>query len=150
MTRKYPPGEYNPRAPRPQSRGPRPQVWVTGPDPVEHKKYRAFIQQKNQAQFREEGWTITFDEWKALWGDLWHQRGRARGDYCMTRIDRDQPWTTDNTHVITREEHARIQGSLAAAGYRSPAQVKYRERMGLPVEKQKTGPKGPHQPRRLE
>ena len=93
------------------------------------------------AQFREEGWTITFDEWKLMWGDLWHQRGRARGDYCMTRIDRDQPWTPANTHVITREEHARIQGALAGAGYRSPAQVKYRERMGLPVEKQKTGRK---------
>lgn len=42
--RKYPPGEYDPRAPRPHACGPRPHVWVTGPDPVEHKKYRHWIQ----------------------------------------------------------------------------------------------------------
>mgnify|MGYP003705165135 CR=1 FL=1 len=107
---KYPPGTYDPRAPRPHACGPRPHVWVTGPDPVEHKKYRAFIQQKNQAQFREEGWTITFDEWKDLWGELWHQRGRGRGDYCMTRINPKKSWNKENVIVVQRGIHLKNSG----------------------------------------
>lgn len=147
---KYPPGEWDPRAPRPQSRGPRPQAWITGPDPELHRRYRIWIQQKNQAQWREEGWDISFERWQALWDESgqWLNRGRARGDYCMTRIDRELPWTESNVQIITREEHARIQGALSVSGYRSPAQQRRRQRLGLPDEKQKTGPKGPHQPRR--
>ena len=138
---KYPPGEYNPRAPRPNARGPRPQVWVTGPDPIEHKKYRHWIQQKNQAQWRDETWELSFEEWKELWGELWHQRGRERSCYCMTRIDRELPWSLKNTQVITRESHAREQARLSASGYRSPARERERERLGLPKEKLKTGRK---------
>jgi len=140
---KYPPGTYDPRAPRPNARGPRPQSWVTGPDPVEHKKYRIWIQQRNQAQWREEGWTISFEEWKQLWDESgqWHNRGRERSCYCMTRIDRELPWTPDNVQIITREQHAKIQGHLSVAGYRSPAQARRREKLGLPVEKLPTGRK---------
>ena len=127
--------------PRPHSRGPRPHVWVSGPDPERHKKYRHWIQQKNQAQFRKEGWDIPFETWLDMWGDMWYNRGREKGCYCMTRIDRELPWTPENTHVITREEHAKTQAKLAAAGYRSPAQQERRERLGMPDERQKTGPK---------
>lgn len=132
--------------PRPHCQGPRPHVWVSGPDPVVHQKYRHWIQQKNQAQFRDEGWTIPFELWVEMWGDLWYNRGRQRGDYCMTRIDRELPWTPDNVHVITREAHARTQARLAAAGYRSPARQKYRDSIGQ-VEDKKSGPKGPRTPK---
>ena len=140
---KYPKGEYNPRAPRPEARGPRPQSWVTGPDPVEHKKYRTFIQQRNQAQWREEEWTITFEQWKQLWDQSgqWDNRGRERSCYCMTRRDVLEPWTADNAVIITREQHSRKQSALTHAGYRSVAQIKRRKRLGLPDQKQKTGRK---------
>lgn len=91
---------------------------------------------------------MSFEDWKQLWGDHWLNRGRERGCYCMTRIDREQPWTVNNTQVITREQHAKIQGALSSSGYRSPARERERERLGLPREKQKTGPKGPHKPGR--
>lgn len=141
--RKYPPGEYDPRAPRPHMRGPRPHMWVTGPDPVEHKRYRTWIQQKNQAQWREEGWTISYEDWKRLWDESgqWDNRGRARSCYCMTRRDITEPWSVDNVMIITREEHARSQSQAANAGYRSPAQLKRRIKLGLPLEKQKPGRK---------
>jgi hypothetical protein len=99
----------------------RPHLWVTGPDPVLHKKYLVWLQQRNQALWREEGWHIEFADWCKLWADLWHARGRARGDYCMTRLDWGLPWTLDNVHVITRSEHARIQGNARAAGWCSIA-----------------------------
>lgn len=140
---KYPPGEYNPRAPRPHMRGPRPQAWVSGPDPEEHKKYRTFIQQRNQAQWRGEGWTITFEQWKQIWDESgqWHNRGRERSCYCMTRQDHLEPWSEHNVEVVTREAHSRHQSALAHSGYQSPAQLRRRIRMGLPEQRQKPGRK---------
>lgn len=141
--RKYAPGTYDPRAPRPHMRGPRPDKWVSGPDPVEHKRYRVFIQQKNQAQWRDEGWEISFEAWKQLWADSgqWDNRGRARSCYCMTRLDHHLPWSVDNVEIVTREQHSRQQSALAHSGYRSPAQLRRRERLGMPLERQKTGRK---------
>lgn len=82
-----------------------PHTWVSGPDPVRHTQYLVWLQQKNQANFRREGWTLTFDDWLILWGTLWSQRGRGKDQYCMTRIDPEQEWNKHNVLVITREEH---------------------------------------------
>jgi len=124
-------------------RGVRPQTWVTGPDPVEHKKYRVFVQQKNQAQWRDEGWTISFEDWKRLWRESgqWENRGRERGCYCMTRLDWSTSWTLDNVVIITREEHARLQGDAMASGWRSIAQKRFRVQKGLPAAPIKSGKK---------
>jgi hypothetical protein len=110
--------------------GPRPEQWITGPDPAEHIRYRTWVQQRNQAQWRDEGWTITFDEWKQIWADSgqWDNRGRERGCWCMSRQDWGLPWTTDNVAIITREEHARLQGDARAAGWSSIAQKRRRGR----------------------
>jgi len=123
---------YDPKAPRPHARGPRPGAWITGPDPEEHARYRVYIQQRNQAQWREEGWNITFAEWKQLWADSgqWLNRGRERGHWCMSRRDWSLPWTRANAAVITREEHARLQGEARAAGWSSMAQKRRRGRRG--------------------
>ena len=112
--------------PRPNARGPRPQVWVTGPDPVLHKKYLTWLQQRNQAQWREEGWSIDFATWCELWREHWPQRGRRRGDYCMTRRDWSLPWTLDNVQVVTRSEHAKAQGDARATGWSSIARKRRR------------------------
>jgi hypothetical protein len=119
--------------PRPQARGPRPHVWKAGPDPVEHKKYKVFIQQKNQAQFRDEGWLVTFEEWKQFWDQSgqWENRGRERGTYCMTRQDWSTPWTVKNIVIVPREVHAKMQADAVAGGWRSLAQKKKRTRLGL-------------------
>lgn len=97
------------RGPRPASMGPRPHVWRSGPDPAEHKKYRAFIQHRNQSQFRGEPWDITWEQYKEIWAERWHQRGRTKDTYCLTRRDYDLPWTWTNIEVITRAEHNRRQ-----------------------------------------
>lgn len=127
--------------PRPNARGPRPNTWKSGPDLTEHKKYRVWIQQKNQAQYREEGWTIDFEAWKQLWDQSgqWENRGRERGCYCMTRLDWSLAWTVDNVVIVTREEHAKLQGQAVASGWRSLAQKKYRARNGLPATPVRSG-----------
>jgi hypothetical protein len=111
--------------------GLKPHTWKSGPDPVEHKKYRVWIQQRNQAQYREEAWRLSFEQWKELWSDLWDLRGRERGTYCMSRRDWSLPWDVDNTQVITREEHAKLQGQAQRAGWCSIARKKIRARKAL-------------------
>ena len=120
-------GNYK-TGPRPNARGLRPHLWKSGPDKEAHKKHIVWRQQKNQAQFREEGWDIPFDVWCEIWGELWYNRGRESGDYCMTRIDWDKPWTEDNVQLITRKEHAQMQGQAVRDGYRSVYRQKYLKR----------------------
>lgn len=119
--------------PHPQKGQLRPHVWKAGPDPVRHKKYLVWLQQRNQAIYREEPWTIGFDDWIQIWGDKWEHRGRQRGQYCMSRKDWSLPWSVDNVAIITREQHARMQGDAVKAGWRSPAQKKARLKRGLPA-----------------
>ena len=69
-----------------------------------HHMFSVFIQQRNQANYRKEGWTLTFDEFKEAWDDKWDNRGRKKGTYCSTRIDQTKPWTADNYVVMVRGE----------------------------------------------
>jgi hypothetical protein len=118
---------------RPHTAGARPQLWKTGPDPVEHHRYLTWLQQRNQARWREEGWTIDFDTWKQIWAESgqWDRRGRVKGTWCMTRRDWSLPWSPDNVVIVTREAHARMQGDAVAAGWRSMAQKKRRSKLGI-------------------
>ena len=109
---------------------PRPHLWISGPDPVRHEKFRVWHQQRNQALFRGEGWHIDFDTWVRIWGDAWHSRGRERGCRCMTRLDWEQPWSETNVEIVTREDHAQRQGHARAAGWCSQAQRIRRGRRG--------------------
>lgn len=91
--------------PGPNKGGTRPHTWVSGPDPIVHKKYLTWLQQRNQANFRGETWELTFESWCEKWEEHWHLRGRQKDDYCMTRHDVEGPWDDVNTIVITRKEH---------------------------------------------
>ena len=86
-------------------RGPRPSAWRSGPDPEQHRKYRAWIQQRNQAQFRKEPWDLDFESWLALWGDDYERRGRLANDLCLTRLDLDDSWNKDNCILMERRVH---------------------------------------------
>jgi len=104
--------------------GPRPHVWKSGPDPIEHKKYLNWLQQKNQAQFRKETWELTFEVWKEIWGEDWHNKGRASDNFCMTRIDDKAAWTKDNIEILTRREHVIKQGARRDKNWRSAPRKK--------------------------
>jgi hypothetical protein len=91
-----------------------PNVWASGPDEYKHKFYRAFAQQRNQAQWRGETWTMSFEEWFDTWGNDIERRGRGSGDLAMTRKDASQPWCVDNVDIITRKEHLQRCGIIRA------------------------------------
>jgi hypothetical protein len=103
-------------------------VWITGTDPLRHKQYRVWLQQKNQAQYRQEGWAIDFDTWVNMWGDNWDRRGREKGTYCMTRVDWCLPWRPDNVRIVPREVHARMQAHAIKCGWTSPARKLQKQR----------------------
>ena len=86
--------------------GTRPHIWSSGTDPERHKHYRAFCQQRNQAQYRGEQWTMSFDEWFTVWGDKINHRGQTTDSYCMKRLDRQAPWSVNNVHIIPRHEQS--------------------------------------------
>ena len=112
-------------------RGPRPHVWKCGPDESKHEMYTPWMRAKAQANFRNEGWDMSFEEYHAMWEPFWSQRGRGADDVCMSRKDYGKPWTVDNCMIVSRREHLKIQG-----GYRAAQGMKYYRR-GKP------GPKGP-------
>ena len=66
--------------------------------------YYSYLQQKTQANFRNEGWDFEFHDWLTMWGDKWDQRGRKPGQYCMSRIDVEKAWTKENVIIWLREE----------------------------------------------
>ncbi len=86
-------------------RAPRPHVWRSGPDPLRHQQYRAYMQQRNQAQFRKEEWLLDFDTWLALWGTDYHRRGRLADSLCLTRWDLEDSWHKDNCILMERRHH---------------------------------------------
>lgn len=89
--------------------GPRPNVWVSGPDPERHKRYLQWLQQRNQARFRGEEWELEFDDWLAIWGSNIQYRGRQKGSMTMVRIDYERPWSNTNARIVDRKEHSRVQ-----------------------------------------
>jgi hypothetical protein len=98
--------------------GPKPHVWKSGPDPIEHRKYLNWLQQKNQAQYRKESWHLDFETWKQIWGDDFMHKGRGSSDLCMTRIDDSGAWSRDNVEIITRRDHVIRQGLKRAPNWR--------------------------------
>ena len=93
-----------------------PHRWASGPDPHLHEMYPYFVQQRNQANYRNESWELTFAQWADMWQPHWQQRGRERDDYCMTRLDPELDWTLDNTVVMTRKEHCQRHRQRQANG----------------------------------
>ena len=90
-------------------KGPRPHVWLCGPDEYKHSMYLPWMRARAQANFRKEGWEISFDEFYELWKEHWLNRGRKPENMCMTRDDYDGPWIIGNVTVVTRAEHLKRQ-----------------------------------------
>lgn len=86
-------------------RGPRPEMWVTGPDPQLHEQHTAFGRARAQANFRGETWNLSFPEWVAVWGTEWHRRGRKRTDLMLCRIDIEGAWTLKNVRLMNRYDY---------------------------------------------
>ena len=72
-------------------------------DPDIHKKYVPFLRARAQANFRNEEWTLTFEDFLELWPeDLWNQRGHEKHNYSMGLVDLKGGWHRHNVQVCPR------------------------------------------------
>lgn len=90
------------------SKGVQPQQWLTGPDPITHDKYYAFLKHKAQAKYRGETYLLTWQDWQRLWPNrLWAQRGRGPKKLSLTMRDPRLGWCVKNLQIRTRSDHMR-------------------------------------------
>lgn len=89
----------------------RPHLWLHQGE-VPHLQHRAWLQMRAQANYRQEGFPLTLEEFQEIWGNHWHQKGRGINDYCLTRHDPTQPWTKENTICIKRADHFKLTREL--------------------------------------
>jgi hypothetical protein len=107
---KYEPMIRGSQAKKGRSRRQTPELWLSGPDPVDHDKYYAWQKHKAQAKYRKEEYNLSWECWKEIWpNELFLQRGRDPENVCMIRLDLSQPWQLGNVEVVTRLEHLRTQ-----------------------------------------
>lgn len=83
--------------------------------PFDQERRLAYVRSKNQAAFRGESWSLSFEEFCAVWHDesLWDQRGRDRDSLVMTRRDPYGRWDKSNVCLISRLNQIRIIHALA-------------------------------------
>lgn len=94
-------------------KGLRPHTWKYK-DPKVREQNVAYMRMKAQANFRNEEFDLTFEEYQELWEDYWELKGRGREDYCLTRDDSTAPWNKTNTRCVQRLEY--LQRSIAENG----------------------------------
>lgn len=93
-------------------KGPRPHTWIIGAEAgsYKHDMYLPWLRAKAQANFREEGWELSFEDYFQLWDGKWEQRGRASDQLCMSREDFELPWSLSNCVIVTRNDHLKELG----------------------------------------
>ena len=90
-----------------------PESWKSGPDPLKHEKYYAWLKHRSQARYRKEDYDITWEQWEQLWSDGdFELRGRGKDDLCLSRKDPNQSWSVDNCQVVTRSSHLARNGEF--------------------------------------
>ena len=77
------------------------------PDAFDRARNKQWHRQKAQANFRNEPWELTFEDFKKIWTETtWPRRGRAPDCLCMTRYpDLEGAWSIDNVVLIDRTNH---------------------------------------------
>lgn len=87
-------------------RKPRPNTWLSGPDPLTHEKFYAWHKHRAQANYRQEKYQLTLEQWLEIWRDdeKFLNRGKKTDNWVLTRIDTDGAWSVDNVEIVTRYE----------------------------------------------
>lgn len=93
----------------PKKRKPRrlaPEKWLSGPDPKDHEMFTAWHKHRSQAHYRKEGYELTYEDFKLVWGsyELFKSRGRQPECPVLTRKDVAGPWSVSNCEIISRYE----------------------------------------------
>jgi hypothetical protein len=91
--------------------------WSTGPDPITHDKYYAWLKHRSQARYRGEDYELTWEDWQTLWtNELWSQRGKSNESVCLARKDFTEGWDPANVEIIPRIDQIRRQKEYKQSG----------------------------------
>lgn len=109
-------------------RAPRPDKWKSGPDINLHNKYYAWLKHRAQANFRNEEYELTFEDWLHLWQDeeQWLNRGKTRECFVLSRKDQEGAWSRANCEIITRHEQLKRTNHLRLGGKKLAREIRLR------------------------
>lgn len=65
----------------------------------------SYLRMRAQAKYRNEPFTLPWEDYLRMWEGQWFNRGSMKGSLCLSRKDWTQGWTTDNVEIVTREVH---------------------------------------------
>lgn len=68
-----------------------------------------YMRQTRQCQYREPDMKMTFDEWITMWVESghWEERGRSRGNYCMSRYGDKGDYEVGNCYINLHSENSK-------------------------------------------
>jgi len=87
--------------------GPKPNIWITGPDPVVHRLRRRFILARNQARFWQQKWLLSWDQYRDLLLDHAENLGKTAEELNLCREDKTEVWSIGNVQIMTRSQAVR-------------------------------------------
>lgn len=94
-----------------------PSKWIMGEDPFTREKYYAWLKHRSQAAFRKEEYSLTWDDWQALWSDEdFLNRGRGMDNVCLFQIEHGDGWHLNNVAVEIRCTSKSFNGKRPANG----------------------------------
>jgi hypothetical protein len=70
---------------------------------------KKFLVHKNRSKSKGIDFEFTFDEWLSMWIDSghWHERGKCKGQYVMSRINDTGPYKIGNVYINTHANNIR-------------------------------------------
>ena len=93
-----------------------PHKWIHS-DPFDHERYMPFLKARAQARFRNQEWSLSFEEFCAVWTrEAWVKRGRDSQSLGMSRIDYNQGWHALNVCLRTRADMVAISNEILQTG----------------------------------
>ncbi len=64
-----------------------------------------FVAQKKNARNRNINWALTLEEWWSFWDGKFHNRGRCRGQFVMSRYKDKGDYSISNVEIVTCTEN---------------------------------------------
>lgn len=64
-----------------------------------------FKEQRKNAKRRNIEWSLTLTEWWSLWEGKFHNRGRKKGQFVMSRHGDKGAYSVDNVEIVTTTEN---------------------------------------------
>lgn len=91
---------------------------------LDNEKRVAWLRMKAQAKYRNELFSLTWEDFKTLWtDDNWARRGVGSEDLALTRTQEDGAWVLSNVEIVERRQHLAYHARKNRTGYRKIKEI---------------------------